>query len=338
MLERIHELYQKLYEQNYQLLEENKKPIEQAETKIRKSRINYFLLRFSIPIIGYTLAFFLILFILSDLTPDYELGETSLFMTKTVMPFAIMLCFIFVIVINFRRMINPDPSVNNYAKNKEQYNEIFCENIFKPIIEDVIPNIQYDHSNGMSQELYESMGFPNPNDFYDTSDNIKLNSNTNLTMAKVNSTFKDTNGRRSWYVTLFCGIASIYTLTCYIPISITIRTKSTGILKLENEVQSYNEEFNKYYYLATDNPDLFNTYCTSKMLEYFTELAKKNINCDVKIFQNKICIRLHDQDFLDFNTKSEFDIENIINSCNSIMAIIDANQLIVEELNANNIY
>lgn len=338
MLERIHELYQKLYEQNYQLLEEKKKPIEQAEIKIRRSRANNFLLRFSIPIIGYTLAFFLILFILSDLTPEYELGETSLFITKTVMPFAIMLCFIFVIVINFRRMINPDLSVNNYAKNKEQYNEIFCEKICKPIIEEVFPDSQYEHRNGMSQELYESMGFPNPNDFYDTSDNIKLNSNTNLIMAKVNSTFKDTNGRRSWYVTLFCGIASIYTLTCYIPISITIRTKSTGILKLENEVQSYNEEFNKYYYIATDNPDLFNTYCTSRILDYFTELAKKNIHLDANIFQNKICIRLHDQDFLDFNTESKFDIENIINSCNSIIAIINTNEFIIEELKNNNIY
>ncbi len=74
------------------------------------------------------------------------------------------------------------------------------------------------------------------------------------------------------------------------------------------------------------------------MLNCFVELAKKNINLEVNIFQNKICIRLHDKDFLDFNTKSEIDEENIINSCNSIIGIINANKFIIEELKTNNIY
>ena len=49
-------------------------------------------------------------------------------------------------------------------------------------------------------------------------------------------------------------------------------------------------------------------------------------------------IRLHDKDFLDFNIRSELDEENIINSCNSIIAIINTNKFIIEELKANNIY
>ena len=56
------------------------------------------------------------------------------------------------------------------------------------------------------------------------------------------------------------------------------------------------------------------------------------------MFQNKICIRLHDKDFCDFNIKSELDEENIINSCNSIIGIINTNKFIIEELKANNIY
>lgn len=349
MLERIKELYQKLYEQNYQLLEEKKNAIKQKEINNKKSIAkNRKFLPLSALII-FIFNFLIYSFNISNQIPpdDYKSEPVALFIMESIIPIIcittiVLVCSIYAIyrlVIIPRKTVPEDFSVDNSTINEEQYNNIFCENIFKPIIEDVIPDIKYYHSHGISQEIYESMGFPNLHESYDSSDNIRLNSNTNLIMSKVHSKFEE-GGPRSgyWYTTLFCGIASLYTLTVNIPISITIRNKKSGNIKLENEILSYDEEFNQYYYLATDNPDLFNKYCTRKMLDYLVELAKKNIHLDINIFQNKICIRLHDNDFLDFNTKSELDMENIINSCNSIMAIIDTNKFIVEELKNSNIY
>ena len=280
-------------------------------------------------------------FMISDMTPDYKPGEASLFIMKTIIPIAMIVCFGYVIyklVVRPRRTVQENFSVNNSATNEKEYNDIFCERICKPIIEYVITNSQYDHSYGISQELYESMRFSNSHEAYESSDNIRLNSNTNLIMSKVHSKFKDGGAYGYWYATLFCGIASIYTLTFNIPISIKIRNRKLDSLKLKNAIQASNEDFNQYYEIETDNPNLLNKYCTNRMLACFVELAKKNINLEVNIFQNKICIRLHDKYFLDFNIKSELDEENIINSCNSIIAIINTNKFIIEELQSNNIY
>ncbi len=346
MSEKIRELYQKLYNQNYQLLEGKKKEVKEEKTSnnvsVAKSIVSRSLLKIAIEIITFLLIILMIKFMISDMTPDYKSGQASLtFMFKILIPFSmviVIIFFIYQVVIRPRRTIQRNHWVKNSTEDKEEYNDIFCERICKPIIEYVIPNSQYDHSYGMSQELYESMGFSNSHEAYVSTDNIKLNSNTNLIMSKVHSKFKDGGAYGYWYTTLFCGIASIYTLTFNIPISIKIRNRKLDSLKLKNAIQSSNEEFNQYYEIETDNPELLNKYCSNRMLACFVELAKKNINLEVNIFQNKICIRLHDKDFLDFNIKSEFDEENIINSCNSIIATINTNKFIIEELKSNNIY
>lgn len=343
MSEKIKELYQKLYNQNYQLLEEKKKEEKTSNNvSVAKSIVSRSLLKIAIEIITFILIFLMIKFMISDMTPDYRTGQASLtFMFKFLMPFSmviVIISFIYQVVIRPKRTIQRNHWVKNSTEDKEEYNDIFCERICKPIIEYVIPNSQYDHSYGMSQELYESMGFSNSHEAYVSTDNIRLNNNTNLIMSKVHSKFKDGGAYGYWYATLFCGIASIYTLTFNIPISIKIRNRKLDSLKLKNAIQSSNEEFNQYYEIETDNPDLLNKYCTNRMLACFVELAKKNINLEVNIFQNKICIRLHDKDFLNFNIKSELDEENIINSCNSIIATINTNKFIIEELKANNIY
>lgn len=346
MSERVRELYQKLYNQNYQLLEEKKKEVKEEKTSnntsVAKSVVSRSLLKIAIELITFIFIFLMIKFMIRDMTPDYRPGQASLtFMFKILIPFSIItvvISFIYQVVIRPRRTIQRNYWVKNSTTDQEEYNDIFCEKICKPIIEYVIPNSQYDHSYGMSQELYESMGFSNSHEAYVSTDNIRLNSNTNLIMSKVHSKFKDGGAYGYWYATLFCGIASIYTLTFNIPISIKIRNRKLDSLKLKNAIQSSNEKFNQYYEIETDNPDLLNKYCTNSMLACFVELAKKNINLEVNIFQNKICIRLHDKDFLDFNIKSELDEENIINSCNSIIAIINTNKFIIEGLQSNNIY
>lgn len=346
MSERIRELYQKLYNQNYQLLEEKKKEVKEEKTSnnasVAKSIVSRSLLKIALEIITFILIFLMIKFMISDMTPDYRPGQASLtFMFKILIPFSmiiVVISFIYQVVIRPRRTIQRNHWVKNSTTDKEEYNDIFCEKICKPIIEYVIPNSQYDHSYGISKELYESMGFSNSHEAYVSTDNIRLNSNTNLIMSKVHSKFKDGGAYGYWYATLFCGIASIYTLTFNIPISIKIRNRKLDSLKLKNAIPLSNEEFNQYYEIETNNPDLLSKYCTNRMLACFVELAKKNINLEVNIFQNKICIRLHDKDFLDFNIKSELDEENIINSCNSIIAIINTNKFIIEELKSNNIY
>ena len=345
MSEKIRKLYQKLYNQNYQLLEEKKNAVKQEEINNKKSVAKAVasrsLSKIGFEIISFILIFLMAKFMISDMTPDYRPGEASLFIMKTIIPIAMIVCFSYVIyklVIRPRRTVQENFSVDNSATNEEEYNDIFCERICKPIIEYVIPTSQYDHSYGMSQELYESMGFSNSHEAFDSSDNIRLNSNTNLIMSKVHSKFKDGGAYGYWYATLFCGIASIQTLTFNIPVSIKIRNKKLDSLKLKNARPTLIEEFNQYYEIETNNPKLLNKYFTESLLNYFIELAKKNINLEVNIFQNKICIRLQDKDFLDFNIKSELDEENIINSCNSIIAMINTNKFIVDELKSNNIY
>lgn len=345
MSEKIRELYQKLYNQNFQLLDEKKKEVKEENNNnnasVAKSIVSRSLLKITIEILSFILIFLMIKFMISDMTPDYRPGQASLSLVKIIIPIAMIIAFVSVIyqiAIRPRRTIQRNHWVKNSTVDKEEYNDMFCEKICKPIIEYVIPNSQYDHSYGMSKELYESMGFSNSHEVFVSTDNIRLNNNTNLIMSKVHSKFKDGGAYGYWYATLFCGIASIQTLTFNIPISIKIRNRNLDSLKLKNAIQLSNEEFNKYYEIETDNPELLNKYCTNRMLACFVEVAKKNVNLEVNIFQNKICIRLHDKDFLDFNIKSELDEENIINNCNSIIAIINTNKFIVEELKSNNIY
>lgn len=345
MSEKIRELYQKLYNQNFQLLEEKKATVKKEEIdnnkSVAKAIASRSLSKIGFEIITFILIFFMAKFMISDMTPDYRPGEASLFIMKTIIPIAMIICFSYVIyklVIRHRRTVQENFSVDNSATNEEEYNDIFCERICQPIIEYVIPNSQYNHSYGIYKELYENMGFSNSHEAYSSTDNIKLNNNPSLILSKVHTKFKDGGAYGYWYATLFCGIASIQTLTFNIPVSIKIRNRKLDSLKLKNAVQLSNEEFNKYYEIETDNPALLNKYFTNNMLTYFVDLAKKNINLEVSIFQNKICIRLHDKDFLEFNINSEVDEENIINSCNSIIAIINTNNFIVNELKSNNIY
>lgn len=345
MSEKIRELYRQLYKQNIELLEEKKIEVKKEKNSniasIVKSIVSRRVLKIAIKIITFILILLMLKFVLSDMTSDYRPGKASLSLTfNVIIPVSITISTIFLIyqlLIRPRRTIQRNYWVKHSTTNKEEYNNIFCERIFKPIIEYVIPNSQYDHGYGISKELYESMGFLNSNEVYVSTDNIRLNNNTNLVMSKVHTKFK-TGGDGYWYDTLFCGIASIQSLAFHIPIYIKIRNRNLESLNLKNTVQLYNEEFNEYYEIETDNPELLSKYFNSRMLNYFIELAKKNINLEVNIFQNKICIRLHDKDFLEFNTDSKVHEENIINSCNSIIAIINTNKFIVDELKFNNIY
>ena len=254
MSEKIRELYQKLYNQNYQLLEGKKKEVKEEKASnnasVAKSIVSRSLLRIAIRIGSFILVFLMIKFMLSDMTPDYRPGQASLSLIKIIIPIVMIIAFaslIYQIAIRPRRTIQRNHWVKNSTEDKEEYNDIFCERICKPIIEHVIPNSQYDHSYGMPKELYEGMGFSNSHEAYVSTDNIRLNSNTNLVMSKVHSKFKDGGAYGYWYATLFCGIASIYTLNFNIPISIKIRNRKLNSLKLKNAIQSSNEEFNQYY-------------------------------------------------------------------------------------------
>lgn len=272
MSEKIRELYKKLYNQNIEILEEKKVEVKEEKTSnnvsVAKSLVSRSLLKIGIEILTFILIFAMIKFMISDMTPDYRTGQTSLFIIKILIPFAMIIAFISVIyqiVIRPRRTIQRNHWVKNSTTDKEEYNDIFCERICKPIIEYVIPNSQYDHSYGISKELYESMGFSNSHEAFVATDNIRLD-NTNLMLSKVHTKFKDGGADGYWYATLFCGIASIQSLTFNIPFYIKIRNKKLPSLKLKNAVKLYNEEFNKYYEIETDNPQLLNKYFTNIIL------------------------------------------------------------------------
>lgn len=344
MQEQIRKLYKKLYNENVDILEEKKADIKKEKTKNRvsivKSTVLRRLLKIAIEVITIILFFVMIRFVINANTLGYLSKENiGSFVYKFIIPFFIIMLvisFIYRILIRPRRTIQRNYWVKNSTTAMEEYNNVFCERIFKPVIEYVIPNSQYDHSYGIAKELYESMGFLNSHEMYISTDNISFNNNTNFIMSKVHTKFKDSGGGHGyWYATLFCGIASIKTLTFRIPISIEIRNRKLDSLKLKNTIQLSNEEFNKYYEIEANNPELLNKYFTDKVLNYFIELAKKNINLEVNIFENKICIRLHDKDFLEFSINSEVNEEEIINNCNSIIAIINTNNFIENEFKSN---
>ncbi len=346
MQDKIKELYQKLYNENIELL--NEKKLEAKEEKnsntvsITNSIVSHSLLKIAIEIISFILLFLMIKFMISDMTSDYRPGKSSLsFMFYVLIPLSIIITvisFIYKVVIRPRKTIQENYWIQHSTINKEEYNDIFCERICKPIIEYLIPDSKYEHSQGISKDFYEGMGFSNSHETYSSTDNIVLYNNANLSMSKVHTKFKNDGADGYWYTTLFCGLASIQTLTFNMMLSIKIRNKKLDSLKLKNTIRLSNEEFNKYYEIETDHPELLNKYLTDKMLTYFIELAQNNINLEINIFDNKICTRLHDKNFLEFNINNKDNEENIINSCNSIKAIINTNNFIVNELKSNNIF
>ena len=344
MQEKIKELYQKLYNQNIEILEEKKRNVKEEKTRnnvsVAKSIVSRTLLRIAIEIISFILILAFIKFSISNITIDGYPGQESLSLFLTIVPIIILIsivAFIYEIAIRPRRSIQRNYRVKNSVDNKEEYNDIFCERICKPTIEYVIPNSRYEHSYGIPQEMYENMEFSNSHEAYTSTDNIELNNNSNLKLSKVHTKFKDGGAAGYWYATLFCGIASIQFLTFNIPLSIRIRNKKLDSLKLKNAIQ-LNNEFDNYYQIETDNPELLNRYFNNNVIMYFIDLAKKNINLEMNILQNRICIRLHNKEFLNFTINSQVDEENIINSCNSIIAVINTNNFIAKELKSNNIY
>lgn len=346
MQNKIKELYQKLYSQNIEILEEKKSKVKEEKVKnttsVATSVISRIILRIVFFIVTLIIIRLVMGFMISNMTSDYRPGKESIsLLLKFIIPASLIIGFIALIyqlAIRPRRSIQRNYWVKNSTDNKEEYNDIFCERICKPIIEYVIPNSKYEHSYGISQEMYENMGFSNSHETYTSTDNIELNNNSNLNLSKVHTKFKDGGADGYWHATLFCGIASIQYLTFNVPISIRIRNKKLDSLKLKNAIQLNNNEFDNYYQIETDNPELLNRYFDNNMIMYFIDLAKKNINLEMNILQNRICIRLHNKEFLNFTINSQVDEENIINSCNSIITVINTNDFIAKELKSNNIY
>ncbi len=346
MQEKIKELYQKLYNENIEILEAKQDEVKHEKvmnaTSVGTSIISRILLKLVLFIVSIIVIRLIIGFVIGNMTSNYKPGKESLSLVfNFLIPATLIIgfiSFIYQIVIKPRRTIQRNYWVKNSVDNKLEYNNIFCEKIFKPIIEYVIPNSQYDHSYGISKEMYENMGFSNSHDAFSSTDNINLTNNSSLHLSKVHTQFKDGGGSGYWYTTLFCGISSIQLLTFNMPLYIRMRNRKVDSLKLKNAMPLSNEEFNQYYEIETDHPELLNRYFNNNMIIYFIELAKKNINLEMNILQNRICIRLHNKEFLNFTINSEVDEENIINSCNSIIAVINTNDFIAKELKSNNIY
>lgn len=332
MSKEIRELYQKLYNENYTLLEVKKKEVnrENAATdfSFAKSIVSYRLydiIRNIISILSVTLLLPVML-------------TNPKIVVYIILPIGLLIAFIaliYQIVVFPRKSIQKNFNLTISTKYKNEYNYVFCELICKPIIEHIVPNSKYDHNFGMPQEIYDNMGFSANHELYFSTDNISLSDEPNLTISKVHSKFKERNLYGFLYSTLFYGIVSNYKLDFDLPLSIRIRNKKLGSLKLKNTVQLSNEEFNQYYEIHTNNIDLLGKYFTNRMMEYFIELAEKNINLEVNIFQDRICTRLYYKDFLSFYIESKLDEEDeekVVNSCNFILAIIETNKFLVKEL------
>ena len=331
--------------QNINLLEEKEKNVKEEKISnnisITKSIVLHRILNIIIKIVFLYLLVMIIKFIINDSTPDYRPGQASITLLLYILPtIAIIIScisLIYISAIKPRRSREKNYRVKKSTVNKEEFNDIFCEKISKPIIEYAIPNSICEHSNGIPKEIYESMGFSNNHDIFTSTDNIKLKDNSNLMLSKVHTKFKESGSNGYWYSTLFCGIASINTIPFNIPFYIKIRNKSLGSLKLKNTIKLYNNEFNKYYEIETNNIELLNKYFSDKMIMYFIELAKINQRLEINIFQNHIYIRLHNNEFLEFYENDNTNEERIIDSCNSIIAIINTNNFIIDELKSNNI-
>lgn len=347
MSKKIKELYQKLYNQNIDILEEKRNDAQKEKTinntSVATSVISRIILRIVLLILAVILIDLFARFMINDMALNYKPGQMpkSMSMVLSIIIPAMMVITLIVAIyqmlIRPKRSIHKNYKIKNSTTNAKEYNDVFCEKICKPIIEEVFLDTQYEHSNGISRELYESMGFSNNQDTFTSSDNISLKNNSNLQISKVHTKFKESNGNGYWYSTLFCGLVSINSIPFNLPFYIKIRNKKLGSLKLKNAIKIYNDEFNKYYEIETDNISLLNKYFNNKIFDYFIELAKKNQNLEMNISQNNVYIRLHNKDFLDFSINSEYNEEKIIDSCNSIITLINTNDFILDELKLTNI-
>lgn len=354
MKEDIRQLYKQLYITNYKKLEENRivaqnekknnedsiissKIERQSKRRERmfKRKILKLIFRILIPV--WTL------YMVNDIKTN-GMGSPSQRVIKILIIPILFIIIISAVIIKFRRMIfkkNKSVEENLNVKinttNKENYQKTYCENIFKPIIEKVIPNSEYTHHIGMNKELYENMKYSNFHDVYEATDNIKLKNN-NVILSKVHTKFKTSNAAGWWYHTLFCGIASIYKMPFKLPFYIKIRNKKLESLKLNKKfkVELNDEEFNQYYEIETDNKKILEKIFTNRMTQYFIDLVKnKNQNIEVNIIDDSIYLRLEDKDFLEFDIMNEkVNEQRIINACNSIIVVINTHNFITKELKA----
>ena len=333
MEEKITELYRDLYEQNIELFEFKKTDIKKSKSKNFLYAFKAFFLRYILILLIFACFFILTLFLLLT---------SSLYAFPAILASTVILLLIaprrkYFFIFNDDKL-QPYYMIGIDNESEDEYMHIIYYQICRPIILNVIPNIQYEHSKGISKELYESMGFSNNHSLYYSTDNITLNKE-NILISKVHTKFyeKSSNAIRSYtspdlyYETLFCGIVSINTLNYSIPFKIKIRNKSLQSLKLKNKIKTNNAEFNKYYELETDNIDLFKKYFNDSILNYFVKLAKDKQNLEVNIYKNHIFIRLHDKNFLEFNIRNKNTEKIIISSCKSINTIIDINHFLDNE-------
>ncbi len=237
------------------------------------------------------------------------------------------------------------------------YFNLYLERVYKKVIEEVFENSIYTHKYGISEKLYKDMCFQTDYDYFETDGCIRFNTNPNLIIFRLHTMFynfgnnnniKDplllNRGLKSIYTnplkrrrtkndfsTLFCGLVSIKTLDFNIPFYIKIRNKNSNSLKLDFATEVFNDVFNEYYEIQTDNPKLLNKYLTNSIILKLIDLATNKTNIEINISSNHIYTRLHSNFFTDFNTEN--DKQKVIDRCKDIESLIHLNNFLTDEFN-----
>lgn len=333
MHEEIKELYKKLYNQNQKILKEKKDILlekfkeENAiriENNLRKKRFRLGIILFRL-LIPFFILVWLRYCIINGGT--LELMEVYTNLLDIILNITIVVIVLTFFVFCYQILKKEEPDDKSLSQALDEYNNVFSETLCKTIIEKFFTEAQYDYRDGISEEVYLNMGFPNVHETYESNNLIKLNNK--IMLSKICTEF-DYGYQK---LTLFSGAVSIQKFEFDFPFEVKIRNKNSKSLKFENHVVIDENEFFSYYEIDIKHKELFNKYFNSSLLKYLTNLAISGINCEINILHNEMYIRIENEDFFNFNILRDDDVKVLITTCETIALMKDINTFILKEFN-----
>lgn len=341
--EEFRQLYNKLYNENFNELETLRK---QEEKPVKKILWIVAIIFMSVIIFG-----ILEIFMFSNVfSSDGELGAMIGAAVTMLIggPLLVAIIFILVAVIvkqSKKTSVVQKRGFGEESPNDKTYKNLFKQNIIKPIIQLALPESEYLFDKGLTREEYDNAKWEKYDTYYSedrvvTNINININSKSlPLIMSEVHTEDirKDSEGRTS-HVTLFRGLAGYMELPkdmeCYIKV---INNKLNLFGKAKDNLQMDMSEFEKVFDVETNDKVKAMQILTADIMTEFLEIIEKNnFKFEFYINNNVMHIRFHTGEIFEPAVFKEslqfeylekyFDIINSIKNitthiCNVIMSV-----------------
>lgn len=298
--EAFRQLYNKLYNDNFDELESLRKQEEKPVKKILWIVASIFI---CVIVFG-ILEFFMFANVFSS---DGELGAMAGAAVTMFIGGPLLVAIIFILVAVIIKQSKKTSVVKKTGsifeeerQDDETYKSIFKQRIIKPIIQLVLPESEYFFNEGLAKEEYNNANWERYDAYY-SEDRVVTNININskslpLTMSEVHTEDirRDSEGRTS-HVTLFHGLAGYMELPkdigCYIKV---INNKLNLFGKAKDNLQMDMSEFEKLFDVETDNKVKSMQILTADIMAEFLEIIEKNnFKFEFYINNNVMHIRFH---------------------------------------------